>query len=134
MSAPQPKVAITDSYVRSKPDRRRHHRVVLKLSGRFLHDGADHTFITKDVSCGGAHVEAVAIIENIIEHVAETLKKDPLDVRKANLSKTAGPLQPGENVFSTSILPLLEEKAMLYERKAAVLEFNKVIHFCLLYS
>lgn len=61
MSAPQPKVAVADSYVRSKPDRRRHHRVALKLSGRFLHDGADHTFITKDVSCGGAHVEAVAI-------------------------------------------------------------------------
>ncbi|MEL6857803.1 MAG: PilZ domain-containing protein [Pseudomonadota bacterium] len=63
MSAPQPKVAVAESSVRSKPDRRRHFRVALKLAGRFLHDSADHTFITKDVSCGGAHFEAVAIPE-----------------------------------------------------------------------
>ena len=61
MSAPHPKVAVTESYVRSKPDRRRYQRVALKLPGRFLHEGADHTFVTKDVSCGGAHLEAVAI-------------------------------------------------------------------------
>ena len=74
------------------------------------------------------HVEALAIMENIIEHIADTLKKDPLEVRKANLAATSGPLQPGDNIFSTSILPLLEEKAMLTERKALVQEFNKVIN------
>ncbi len=63
MSAPQPKVAVADATIRAKPDRRRHFRVALKLSGRFLHGGADHTFITKDVSCGGALLEAVAVPE-----------------------------------------------------------------------
>lgn len=47
--------------IRTKPDRRRHKRVELALNGRFLHDGTDHTFITANVSCGGAVVQAHAI-------------------------------------------------------------------------
>ncbi|MEL7030839.1 MAG: PilZ domain-containing protein [Pseudomonadota bacterium] len=46
---------------RAKPDRRRHYRVSLKLNGRFLHEGADHTFLTQNISCGGAVVEAAAV-------------------------------------------------------------------------
>ncbi len=46
---------------RAKPDRRRHYRVSLKLNGRFLHDDVDHTFLTQNISCGGAHVESAAI-------------------------------------------------------------------------
>lgn len=46
---------------RAKPDRRRHYRVSLKLNGRFLHEGADHTFLTQNISCGGAAVEAAAV-------------------------------------------------------------------------
>lgn len=46
---------------RAKPDRRRHYRVSLKLNGRFLHDGSDHTFLTQNISCGGACVESAAI-------------------------------------------------------------------------
>lgn len=46
---------------RAKPDRRRHYRVSLKLHGRFLHDGSEHTFLTQNVSCGGASVESAAI-------------------------------------------------------------------------
>ena len=51
------------SSLRQKPDRRRHKRVELSLNGRFLHDGADHTFLTANVSCGGAIVQARAIPE-----------------------------------------------------------------------
>src|SRR6056297_3082177 len=47
--------------IRTKPDRRRHLRVPLRMNGRYLHEGADHTFITEDISCGGANLEAVAI-------------------------------------------------------------------------
>lgn len=47
--------------LRQKPDRRRHQRVELRLSGRFMHDGADHTFLTENVSCGGALLEAAAV-------------------------------------------------------------------------
>ena len=46
---------------RAKPDRRRHYRVSLKLNGRFLHDGTDHTFLTQNISCGGANVESAAV-------------------------------------------------------------------------
>ncbi|MEL7389945.1 MAG: PilZ domain-containing protein [Pseudomonadota bacterium] len=46
---------------RSKPDRRRHYRVSLQLSGRFLHEGSDHTFSTRNVSCGGACIETPAV-------------------------------------------------------------------------
>ena len=47
--------------VRAKRDRRRHFRVPLRLSGRFLHADADHTFLTKDISCGSASLEAVSV-------------------------------------------------------------------------
>lgn len=47
--------------VRQKPDRRRHQRVELRLTGRFMSDGADHTFLTENVSCGGATFEAASI-------------------------------------------------------------------------
>ncbi len=43
---------------RTKPDRRRHHRVDLRLGGRFLHDEADHSLLTLNVSCGGAQVRS----------------------------------------------------------------------------
>jgi len=63
MSAPLLKAQESRHFTRSKPDRRRHFRVELKLNGRFMHDGADHTFITQDVSCGGARLEAVSVPE-----------------------------------------------------------------------
>lgn len=47
--------------VRQKPDRRRHQRVELRLTGRFMCDGADHTFLTEDISCGSAKLEAAAV-------------------------------------------------------------------------
>lgn len=42
----------------SKPDRRKHKRVPLRLGGRFMVDETDHTLITLDVSCGGAAIGA----------------------------------------------------------------------------
>jgi hypothetical protein len=50
-------------YTRSKPDRRRHQRVALSLNGKFLHDGADHSLRTYDLSCGGARVQAKVLPE-----------------------------------------------------------------------
>ena len=61
MSAALLKSQSPASSLRTKPDRRRHKRVELSLNGRFLHDGADHTFLTANVSCGGAIVQARAI-------------------------------------------------------------------------
>ena len=61
MSAALAKPAKDQLNGRAKPDRRRHYRVSLKLNGRFLHDGADHTFLTQNISCGGACVEAAAV-------------------------------------------------------------------------
>ena len=61
MSLPVRKEQSDPPNVRQKPDRRRHQRVELRLTGRFMFDGADHTFITSDISCGGAKLEAAAV-------------------------------------------------------------------------
>ena len=71
-------------------------------------------------------MEAIAIIENIVEHAAATLGKDPMDVRMVNLAPDGGPLVDGPNVFQTSIYPLLQEKGMLADRKAEIKLFNQV--------
>lgn len=42
----------------SKPDRRQHKRVPLRLDGRFMVDESDHSLVTLDVSCGGASITA----------------------------------------------------------------------------
>lgn len=61
MSLPVRKEQRDQPNVRQKPDRRRHQRVPLRLTGRFMCDGVDHTFLTEDISCGGAKLEAAAI-------------------------------------------------------------------------
>lgn len=63
MSAALQKTQTPSAAVRTRRDRRLHKRVELSLNGRFLHDGTDHTFITANVSCGGAVVRAHAIPE-----------------------------------------------------------------------
>ncbi len=63
MTAALPKPNPNASQIRSKPDRRRHQRVDLRLNGRFMLDGHDHSFLTRDVSCGGAALEARAVPE-----------------------------------------------------------------------
>lgn len=61
MSAPLRNDDTDQPKVRQKPDRRRHQRVELRLTGRFMSDGTDHTFLTENVSCGGANLEAAAV-------------------------------------------------------------------------
>ncbi|XP_042871766.1 indole-3-acetaldehyde oxidase-like [Penaeus japonicus] len=74
-------------------------------------------------------VEALATIENILEHIANYLKKDPLEVRMLNMVKPevprlmAPPLE--RNVVLDEILPLLKQKAMYEQRKEEVEAFNK---------
>ncbi|XP_018020416.2 xanthine dehydrogenase, partial [Hyalella azteca] len=74
------------------------------------------------------HVEYIAFAENIMDHVAAELGKDPLEVREINILNIADEKQPadgGPNVFKTSILPVLKEKAMLEQRKLEVEQFNR---------
>ena len=72
----------------------------------------------------------MATMENILDHIASYLKKDPLEVRQVNLvtpgvSRLAFP--PHENTpIKDVILPMLLEKANFAQRKAEVEEFNKV--------
>lgn len=74
-------------------------------------------------------VEALATIENIIEHIANFLKKDPLEVRLLNMVEPevprlmAPPLE--KNVIKDDIIPLLKQKAMYEQRKEEVEAFNK---------
>ncbi|XP_047736777.1 xanthine dehydrogenase 1 [Hyalella azteca] len=69
------------------------------------------------------HVEGIAVIENVLDHVAATLDKDPLAVREANFRPD---VKDGEtNELRNTILPVLREKAQLAARKQQVLQFNK---------
>lgn len=74
------------------------------------------------------HVEATATIENIMEHVAHFLKKDPLEIREINMDPAGVPrlmAAPFErNVAAEDIFPLLKQKASLEERTREVEEFN----------
>lgn len=68
-------------------------------------------------------------MENILDHVASFLKKDPLEVRQVNLITPGVPrlFQPHENTpIKDKILPLLLQKANYTQRKAEVDQFNKV--------
>lgn len=76
------------------------------------------------------HVNAIGTMENIIDHIASYLKKDPLEVRKVNLITPGEPRllgAPHENTpLKDRILPLLLEKANYAQRKVEVDEFNRV--------
>ncbi|MEO1303444.1 MAG: PilZ domain-containing protein [Pseudomonadota bacterium] len=61
MSLPLPKQESARARLLTKPDRRRHQRVELTLGGRFLYNGTDHTFLTDNISCGSAHLEAACV-------------------------------------------------------------------------
>ncbi|XP_068204376.1 uncharacterized protein [Palaemon carinicauda] len=74
------------------------------------------------------HVEATATIENIIEHIAHFLKKDPLEIREMNMVPAGVPrlmTPPHEkNVAADDVIPLLKEKGSLEQRKQDVKQFN----------
>lgn len=69
-------------------------------------------------------------MENILDHIASYLKKDPLEVRQLNLITPGVPrllASPHEQTpIKDVILPLLFEKANFVQRKAEVEEFNRV--------
>ena len=56
MSAALQTAQTTRKAPRARLDRRRHQRVELLLDGRFMFDDADHSLLTVNVSCGGAHI------------------------------------------------------------------------------
>lgn len=74
------------------------------------------------------HVEAVATIENIMEHIANYLKLDKLEVRLINMVPPQVPrmkIPPHErNVVKEDILPLLMKKASVVQRQQEVDTFN----------
>lgn len=81
------------------------------------------------------HVNALATIENIIEHVATYLKKDKLEIRMLNMVPANVPrllCPPVEsNVIKDEVLPLLKDKAAYHERMIEVEQYNKVSRYVL---
>ncbi|XP_063888909.1 uncharacterized protein LOC135115838 isoform X1 [Scylla paramamosain] len=75
------------------------------------------------------HVNAIGTMENILDHIASYLKKDPLEVRQLNLITPGVPRLLASSHEQTPIkdviLPLLLEKANFVQRKAEVEEFNR---------
>ncbi|KAK4312005.1 hypothetical protein Pmani_016533 [Petrolisthes manimaculis] len=74
-------------------------------------------------------VESVGTIENIMEHMASYLGRDPQDVRMVNMVPPGVPrlLIPPHtrNVVADDIIPLLMQKAMYTQRKEEVRLFNR---------
>ncbi|XP_050304460.1 xanthine dehydrogenase-like [Anthonomus grandis grandis] len=62
--------------------------------------------------------EAMACIENIMDHIAYSLSLDPLDVRKANLSEK-------DNPIVANFIKDIEKSDSVITKKAAIEEFNK---------
>lgn len=75
------------------------------------------------------HVEAVATIENIMEHIASYLKVDKMQVRLNNMVAPGVPrmfVPPHQkNVVKDEILPLLTTQASIVQRQREVDDFNK---------
>lgn len=75
------------------------------------------------------HVNAIGTMENILDHIASYLKKDPLEVRQVNLITPGVPrllASPHEQTpIKDVILPLLLQKANFAQRKTEVEEFNR---------
>ena len=69
-------------------------------------------------------------MENILDHIASFLKKDPFEVRQVNLITPGVPRLMSaphqQTPIKDVILPMLLEKAKFVERKAEVEEFNRV--------
>lgn len=64
--------------------------------------------------------EATAFIENIMDNIARTTKKDPVSIRLKNMTKDNNVLPEMWNV--------LKESASYEQRRKDVEEFNKVLY------
>ncbi|KAK4325143.1 hypothetical protein Pmani_004297 [Petrolisthes manimaculis] len=75
------------------------------------------------------HVNAVATIENVIEHVASYLRKDKLEIRMLNMVPANVPRlycpAVERNVVKEDIIPLLKVKAAYHERMIEVEQYNQ---------
>ena len=79
-------------------------------------------------------IKGICMGEYIMEHIAHTLKKDPLEVRKVNLIQEndqiifkdePSPVFRGPNMIP-AMLSQLEDSAEVSRRKRTVDEFNRV--------
>ena len=74
------------------------------------------------------YAESLATIEDIMEHVAVVLKKDPYDIREINIDseKFKEAKEDEGAIIVDKILPLLKEKASIQTRKEEIKTYNKV--------
>lgn len=86
-------------------------------------DGTDVvTNLPSNKSCRApATTQGVAIIENVMDHLATTLGMDPLEFRMLNMIETS---QGEPNPLPDSIIPLLMTSSDYETRKRQVEEFN----------
>lgn len=65
---------------------------------------------------GSGHLEVIAMIENIMEHIAWDTKKDPIEVRLANIA---------EESIMRAFLPDFVTECHFYKRREEIDEFNQ---------
>ncbi|XP_076038721.1 uncharacterized protein LOC143023927 isoform X2 [Oratosquilla oratoria] len=90
-----------------------------------LTDTAPNTYVRAPGS-----VNAVAVMETMMDHVAYHLGKDPLQVRELNVAPAGVPRFPSdfvqhEDVLRSHILPLAKAQTDYAERRARVKAFNE---------
>lgn len=81
---------------------------------------------------GPGSTPGIAVIENIMEHIAYVLKKDPLAVRMANALKDGSALVAKHKAFSgQNLIPRMVEEVKqsgnMEERRKFINDFNAVI-------
>ncbi len=75
-------------------------------------------------------IQAIAAIEWIMDHVASTLKKDPLEVRMANILETGDPMLFGPPTYERhNLIPemfeTMKSDADYEQRKVEIEKFNR---------
>jgi xanthine dehydrogenase large subunit len=81
-------------------------------------------------------VPGIACVENLMEHIAFELKKDPMEVRMANMITEGdlmiSPFGPETPMSQVNLMPQmlkeLDASANLQARRQNIQDFNKVTH------